>query len=486
MAKLVPVIGLEVHAQLLTKTKIFCSCEVDFGGDPNTRCCPVCTGLPGTLPVLNKEVVKCGIKAGLALGCEIGRYSKIDRKNYFYPDLPKAYQISQFDAPICLAGKVKIDTEDGEKYVRIHHAHIEEDAGKLIHDDIENTSLADYNRCGVPLLEIVSEPDMSSAEEARAYIEKIAGLLQYAGVSLCRMEEGSLRADVNISLKREDAEKLGTKVEIKNLNSLKSIVRAIDYEIERQTKLINAGEPIIQETRKFNDNRGVTSAMRSKENAHDYRYFKEPDVIPVHISEDDIAKIKATMPVLIDERLDIYMNKYALTKTDAKILVADKKISDFYDKSVKCYNNYKQVANLVIAELLRYVNEGELDSSKMPFSPEDFAKLVKMIEEDVVNRNNGKAILKLMVEGAQDPEVIAKEQGFLMNNNTDEVVEVVNSVVGEFTSEVEGYLAGKEKLFGFLMGQCSKRLAGRANPRMIKGTLELTLSKLKDKQSKGM
>lgn len=479
MSRYIPVIGLEVHAQLLTKTKIFCSCEVDFGGEQNTRCCPVCTGLPGTLPVLNKQVVKYGVKAAFALNCSVGQYTKIDRKNYFYPDLPKAYQISQFDLPIVGTGKIKIETEDGEKYIRIHHAHIEEDAGKLIHDNIENTSLADYNRCGVPLLEIVSQPDMSSAEEARAYLEKIAGLLQYAGVSLCRMEEGSLRADVNVSIKRPDATKLGTKVEIKNLNSLKAIVRAIDYEIERQTKILDSGDVVIQETRKFNDNRGITQSMRSKENAHDYRYFKEPDVIPVVISDEDIAEIKATMPVLIDERLDIYTGKYALSKADAKILVADKCISDFYDEAVKYYNNYKQVANFVIAELLRYINEGELDSHQIPFSPEAFAKLVKMIEEDVVNRNNGKTILKFMVDGAKDPEEIAKEQGFLMNNNADEIVEVVEGVVKEFTSEVEGYLAGKEKLFGFLMGQCTKRLAGRANPKKIKETLEAALNKLK-------
>lgn len=479
MSHYIPVIGLEIHAQLLTKTKIFCSCEVDFGGEQNTRCCPVCTGLPGTLPVLNKQVVKFGVKAALALNCGVGQYTKIDRKNYFYPDLPKAYQISQFDLPICKAGKIKIETEDGEKYVRIHHAHIEEDAGKLIHDNIENTSLADYNRCGVPLLEIVSEPDMSSAEEARAYIEKIAGLLQYAGVSLCRMEEGSLRADVNVSLKRPDATKLGTKVEIKNLNSLKAIVRAIDYEIERQGKILDAGDVVVQETRKFNDNRGITQSMRSKENAHDYRYFKEPDVIPVVISDEDIAEIKKEMPVLIDERMDIYLNKYGLGKADAKILIADKAISDFYDESVKHYSNYKQVANFVIAELLRYINEGQLDSSQIPFSPEAFAKLVKMIEEDVVNRNNGKTILKLMVDGAKDPEEVAKEQGFLMNNNADEIIKVVDGVVKEFTSEVEGYLAGKEKLFGFLMGQCTKQLAGRANPKKIKETLEVALNKLK-------
>lgn len=479
MSRYVPVIGLEIHAQLLTKTKIFCSCEVDFGGEQNTRCCPVCTGLPGTLPVLNKQVVKLGVKAALALNCGVGQYTKIDRKNYFYPDLPKAYQISQFDLPVVQSGKIKIETEDGEKYIRIHHAHIEEDAGKLVHDNIENASLADYNRCGVPLLEIVSEPDMSSAEEARAYIEKIAGLLQYAGVSLCRMEEGSLRADVNVSLKRPEAEKLGTKVEIKNLNSLKAIVRAIDYEIERQGKLLDAGDVVIQETRKFNDNRGITQSMRSKENAQDYRYFKEPDVIPVIISDEDVAEVKKDMPILIDERMDTYLNEYKLGKADAKLIVADKEVSDFYNEAVKVYPNYKAVANFVIGELFKYINEGELKSDEIPFTAEEFARLVKMTEEEIVNRNNAKTILKLMLEERKSPEDIAKAQGFLMNNDTSEINEVVVGVVGEFKEEVEGYLAGKDKLFGFLMGQCTKRLAGRANPKTIKGILEEELNKLR-------
>lgn len=479
MSSYVPVIGLEIHAQLLTKTKIFCSCEVDFGGDQNTRCCPVCTGLPGTLPVLNKQVVKFGVKAALALNCGVGQYTKIDRKNYFYPDLPKAYQISQFDLPIVKAGKIKIETEEGEKYVRIHHAHIEEDAGKLIHENIDNTSLADYNRCGVPLLEIVSEPDMSSAEEARAYIEKIAGLLQYAGISLCRMEEGSLRADVNVSLKHPDAEKLGTKVEIKNLNSLKAIVRAIDYEIERQTKLLDSGGVVIQETRKFNDNRGITQPMRTKEDAHDYRYFKEPDVITIIISNEDIEAIKKELPVLIDERLDTYLNDYGLGKAEAKILVTDKEISDFYNSAISIYPNYKAVSNFVVVELLKYVNEGELRSDEIPFTAEGFARLVKMTEEEIVNRNNAKAILKLMIEEKKSPEVIAKEQGFLMNNDESEIYNVVSGVAREFKEEVEGYLAGKDKLFGFLMGQCTKRLGGRANPKTIKGILEQELNKLK-------
>ena len=320
---------------------------------------------------------------------------------------------------------------------------------------------------------------MNSAEEARAYIEKVAGLLQYAGVSLCKMEEGSLRADVNISLRRAESNTLGTKVEIKNLNSLKSIVRAIDYEIERQTKLLNNGEEIVQETRKFNDNRGITLPMRSKEDAHDYRYFKEPDVMPIVITDEDIETIKAELPVLIDERMEIYLNSYGLNQADANILVADKAISDFYNEAVTSYSNYKAVANFVVVELLKYVNEGELDSKNIPFTAEAFAHLVKMAEEDIVNRNNAKAILKLMLEQNKSPEQIAKEEGFLMNDNQEEIKEVVFGVVEEFTAEVEGYLAGKEKLFGFLMGQCSKRLAGRANPKTIKGLLEEELMKRK-------
>jgi aspartyl-tRNA(Asn)/glutamyl-tRNA(Gln) amidotransferase subunit B len=320
---------------------------------------------------------------------------------------------------------------------------------------------------------------MSSAEEAKAYIEKVAGLLQYAGVSLCRMEEGSLRADVNISLKKPEAEKLGTKVEIKNLNSLKSIVRAIEYEVERQTKMLIAGEEIVQETRRFNDNRGVTTSMRSKEDAHDYRYFKEPDVTPVSITEEDIEIIKKELPMLIDERFELYVKEYGLNKADAKILVANKEISDFYNEAIASFPNYKAVANFVVVELLRYVNEGELDSKNIPFTPVAFAELIKMAEEEVVNKNNAKAILKIMLEGEKLPQQIAKDEGFLMNDSVDEIEETVTAVVSEFTKEVEGYLAGKEKLFGFLMGQCSKRLAGRANPKTIKEILEKELTKLK-------
>lgn len=482
MSSYVPVIGLEIHAQLLTKTKIFCSCEVDFGGEQNKRCCPVCTGLPGTLPILNKQVVKLGVKAALALNCGVGQYTKIDRKNYFYPDLPKAYQISQFDLPICKAGKIKIETTQGEKEVRIHHAHIEEDAGKLIHDNIENASLADYNRCGVPLLEIVSEPDMSSAEEARAYIEKITSLLQYANVSLCRMEEGSLRADVNVSLRRAEVTQLGTKVEIKNLNSLKSIVRAIDYEIQRQTKILEAGDIVIQETRKFNDNRGITQPMRTKEDAHDYRYFKEPDIIPVVITDEQIEAIKEEMPILVDERMKLYTESYQLSKAEAKILVADKEISDFYNEAVGIYPQYKAIANFTIVELLKYVNEKQLKSDEIPFTAGEFARLIQMIEENIINRNNGKAILKLMIEENKSPEKIAEEQGFLMNNDTKEIQKVVNEVIEEFKEEVAAYFSGKTKLFGFLMGQCTQKLKGKANPKMIKGTLEEAIEKLREEQ----
>ncbi|WP_443723103.1 Asp-tRNA(Asn)/Glu-tRNA(Gln) amidotransferase subunit GatB, partial [Ruminococcus callidus] len=284
MSSYIPVIGLEIHAELLTKSKVFCTCSAEFGGSQNSRCCPVCTGMPGTLPVINQTAVEYAVKAGMALGCDISKFSVFDRKNYFYPDLPKAYQISQLYYPLCLEGKVAIDTPNGQKYIRINHIHLEEDAGKLVHDDFNAVSLADYNRCGIPLVEIVTEPDISSAEEAKAFIEKVMLLLQYAGVSDCKMEEGSLRCDVNVSIMRPEDKELGTRAEIKNMNSLKSITRAINYEIKRQSRLLDAGKKVVQETRRFNENKGETSSMRSKENAHDYRYFPEPDILQVNFT----------------------------------------------------------------------------------------------------------------------------------------------------------------------------------------------------------
>lgn len=470
-----PAIGLEIHAQLLTQTKIFCSCKADFGGEPNTRCCPVCLGLPGSLPVLNKEVVRMGIKAAIALDCEINTETKMDRKNYFYPDLPKAYQISQLDLPLGKNGKVKISSGDEEKYIRIKRIHIEEDAGKSIHDAAEDTSLVDYNRCGVPLIEIVTEPDITSKEEAKRFIEKVSALLQYVNVCDCRMEEGSLRVDVNISLKKIGEEKLGTSVELKNLNSLKSIVRALDYEIKRQSQLLDEGKVVKKETRRFNETDETTSPLRSKEYAHDYRYFKEPDIVPFTITEGDIEAIKKELPLLIDERTDIYVNQYHISRADAQILAAKRELSDFYNEAVQTYPNYKSVASFMIVELYRYMNEGCLDSKNIPFSAKDFALLVQMIDEETVSRNNGKEILKMMIEHKKSPMELAREHKMMISNNTEEVEKVVNKVLSEYQEEVAAYLNGKTKLFAFFMGQCSKILKGNASPKIIKEILEKNL-----------
>lgn len=470
----IPVIGLEIHAELLTDSKVFCTCSAEFGGDQNSRCCPVCSGFPGTLPVLNQKAVEYAVKAGFAMNCSINKYSKFDRKNYFYPDLPKAYQISQLDLPLCVGGKVKIETDRGEKWIRINRIHLEEDAGKLVHDDINATSLADYNRCGVPLIEIVTEPDLSSAEEARTFVEQVSLLLQYAGVCDCKMEQGSIRADVNISIMPPDAKEFGTRAEIKNLNSLKSITRAIEYEIKRQAELLDKGEKVVQETRRFNDNHGTTKPMRSKEDAQDYRYFPEPDIQPVNFTDEDLVAIRTSLPKLPDERLMQYTKEYGLSETDAKIIVNDVKLSDFFNDAVAVYPNYKNICNFVLTELLRRLKETESDV--IPFSAEHFATLVQMIDEGKVSRNDGKTILRYMLESPAHPEEIAKANGFLVANDMGAVDDVINAVMAERPDLVEQYRAGEKKVFGFLMGQCTSRLKGVANPRDIKAALEKKLS----------
>lgn len=470
----IPVIGLEIHAELLTDSKVFCTCSAEFGGDQNSRCCPVCSGFPGTLPVINHRAVEYAVKAGYTMNCSINKYSKFDRKNYFYPDLPKAYQISQLDLPLCVGGKVKIETEGGEKWVRINRIHLEEDAGKLVHDDINVMSLADYNRCGVPLIEIVTEPDIGSAEEARAFVEQVSLLLQYAGVCDCKMEQGSIRADVNISIMPPDAKELGTRAEIKNLNSLKSITRAIEYEIKRQAQLLDKGERVVQETRRFNDNHGVTKSMRSKEDAQDYRYFPEPDIPPINFTDEDLAAIRESLPKLPDERLKQYTGQYGLSETDAKIIVNDLKLSDFFDAAVSVYPNYKNICNFVLTELLRRLKETETD--EIPFSAEYFAALVQMVDEGKVSRNDGKTVLRYMLENPAHPEEIAKANGFLVANDMNAVAEAIGAVLAERPDLVEQYKGGEKKVFGFLMGQCTQRLKGVANPKDIKDALEKKLS----------
>lgn len=476
MSSYIPVIGLEIHAELLTNSKVFCTCSAEFGGSQNSRCCPVCTGMPGTLPVINQTAVEYAVKAGFALGCNINKFSVFDRKNYFYPDLPKAYQISQLDRPLCINGAIEIETEKGKKLIRINRIHLEEDAGKLVHDDFNAVSLADYNRCGIPLIEIVTEPDISSAEEARAFVEKVSLLLQYAGVCDCKMEQGSLRCDVNVSVMKPDDKEFGTRTECKNLNSLKSITRAIDFEIKRQSRLLDMGYRVIQETRRFNDNRGETTAMRSKEDAQDYRYFPEPDILQVNFTNDMLDEIKAKLPELPHKRIARYTNEYGLSLVDAKILVNSKLISDFFNDAVSTYDNPKAICNFIIVELMRRVNLGEVSMDNLPFKASDFAQLVKMAETEKISKNDAKKILRTMIETGKKPEVIAKENGMLIENDMSKVSEVLDSIFKQNADTVQQFINGETKVFGFLMGLCNKQLRGVCTPKIVKEELEKKLS----------
>lgn len=479
----IPVIGLEIHAELLTKSKVFCSCSAEFGGDQNTRCCPVCTGMPGTLPVINQTAVEYAVKAGYALGCGINKFSVFDRKNYFYPDLPKAYQISQLGLPLCIGGNVCVEFEENgkpvEKNVRINRIHLEEDAGKLIHDDYNGVSLADYNRCGIPLIEIVTEPDIGSAEQAKAFVEKISLLLQYAGVCDCKMEQGSLRCDVNISLMKPDDKQLGTRAEVKNLNSLKAIGKAIEYEIKRQARLLDNGERVIQETRRFNDNRGETKSMRSKEDAHDYRYFPEPDIYQVNFSDEDLAQIKAKLPEMPESRMKRYIEVYGLSDVDAKILIIQKVVSDFYDGAVAAYDNPKGIANFIIGELLRRVNLGEVSMDSLPFSAVAFAELVKLSDTDKISKSDVKTVLRFMIETGKSPLEVAEENGLLISNDIAKVEETIDAILAQNPSAVEQFNSGEVKVFGFLMGQCSKALKGACTSKVIKDMLDAKLASMK-------
>lgn len=476
----IPVIGLEIHAELLTKSKVFCTCSAEFGGEQNTRCCPVCTGMPGTLPVINQTAVEYAVKAGYALNCDINKFSVFDRKNYFYPDLPKAYQISQLNLPLCINGSVPIEVEqDGKKIqknIRINRIHLEEDAGKLIHDNYNAVSLADYNRCGIPLIEIVTEPDIGSAEEAKAFVEKVSLLLQYAGVCDCKMEQGSLRCDVNISIMKPTDTQLGTRAEIKNLNSLKSIVRSIEFEIKRQAKLLDHGERVIQETRRFNDNHGDTKSMRSKEEAHDYKYFPDPDILQVNFTDEDLAEIRAKLPELPESRLNRYINEYGLSEVDAKIIVQQKTVSDFFNDAVAAYNNPKSISSFIIVELLRRVNLGEVSMDNLPFTAKEFAQLVEMSDTEKVSKNDAKTVLRFMIETGKSPMEVAKENGFIIENDMGRVEETVDEILSQNQKAVEQYKGGDQKVLGFLMGQCTKALKGVCTPKVIKDTLEAKLS----------
>ncbi|MDD6637279.1 MAG: Asp-tRNA(Asn)/Glu-tRNA(Gln) amidotransferase subunit GatB [Lachnospiraceae bacterium] len=466
------VIGLEVHVELATKTKIFCSCSTAFGGAPNTHTCPVCTGQPGSLPVLNKQVVEYAVAVGLATNCQITQYSKFDRKNYFYPDNPQNYQISQLYLPICRDGYVEIETDAGKKQVRIHEIHMEEDAGKLVHDEWEDVSIVDYNRSGVPLIEIVSEPDMRSADEVIAYLEKLRQTIQYLGASDCKLNEGSMRADVNLSVREVGSNKFGTRTEMKNLNSFKAIAHAIEGERERQIELLEAGRKVVQETRRWDDNKESSHAMRSKEDAQDYRYFPEPDLVPIVISDEWIADIRSRQPELRDEKLVRYKKEYDIPDYDAKIITSSKHMADIFEATTKLCGKPKKVSNWLMVEAMRLMKEHEMDPEELRFSPVNLAKLIELVESGTINGSVAKEVFEIVFDKDIDPEQYVEEKGLKSVNDEGELRDAVQRVIEENPQSVEDYHGGKEKALGFLVGQTMKATKGKANPGMVNKLLK--------------
>ena len=461
------IIGLEVHAELSTKTKIFCSCPTAFGAAPNTHTCPICMAMPGTLPVLNEKVVEYAVKAGLATNCEISRNSKNDRKNYFYPDLPKSYQISQFDKPLCEHGYVEIEINGEKKKIRLTRIHIEEDAGKLNHDEFGGGSLVDLNRAGVPLIEIVSEPDLRSAEEVEQYLRKLKSILEYIEVSDCKMQEGSLRADVNVSVRKKGETKLGTRTEMKNMNSFRSIVRAIEYEVDRQIDVIENGGKIDQETLRWDDVSGKTFPMRDKEDAQDYRYFPDPDLVAIKLSEEYIENIKNSLPELPESRKERYLQEYKLSEKDAKLITASKYLSDLFEEAVKVCNNPKAVNNWIISDISRILNETEMEPIQIPFDAKQLGKLVVLIDKGTISSSIGKKVLVELFENTRDPEDIIKEKGWIQISDEGAIKEVVLKILENNPQSIADYKGGKDKALGFLVGQAMKETKGKANPQML-------------------
>ena len=466
------VIGLEVHVELATKTKIFCACSTAFGGAPNTHTCPVCTGMPGSLPVLNKQVVEYALAVGLATNCQIHQYCKFDRKNYFYPDNPQNYQISQLYLPICHDGGVEIETAGGKKIIGIHEIHMEEDAGKLVHDEWEDCSLVDYNRSGVPLIEIVSEPDMRSAEEVIAYLEKLRQIIQKLGASDCKLQEGSMRADVNLSVREVGAEKFGTRTEMKNLNSFKAIAHAIEGERERQIDLIEAGRKVIQETRRWDDNKESSFTMRSKEDAQDYRYFPDPDLTPVVISDEWIAEVKARQPELRSEKLERYKKEFDIPDYDAQIITNSKHMADLFEAATAICKKPKKVSNWLMGETLRLLKENNMDPEDLSFAPENLAKLVDLADAGTVNSSVAKEVFEQIFKENVDPEVYIEEHGLKTVNDEGALKATIEQIVSENPQSVADYKGGKKKAIGFLVGQTMKAMKGKADPASVNKILK--------------
>ena len=471
------VIGLEVHVELATKTKIFCSCSTEFGGAPNTHTCPVCTGMPGSLPVLNKQVVEYAAAIGLATNCEITKVCKFDRKNYFYPDNPQNYQISQLYLPIARNGYVEIEVGDMKKKVRIHEMHMEEDAGKLVHDEWDDTSLVDYNRSGVPLVEIVSEPDMRSADEVIAYLEMLRMIIQYLGASDCKLQEGSMRADVNLSVREVGSEKFGTRTEMKNLNSFKAIARAIEGERQRQIDLLEAGRSVVQETRRWDDNKESSHAMRSKEDAQDYRYFPEPDLVPIVISDEWIAEIRARQPELRTEKLERYKKEFDIPQYDAEIITGTKKLADIFEATTAICKKPKKVSNWLMVETLRLLKEHDMEAEDIRFSPENLAKLIELADAGTINSSVAKEVFEKIFTEDVDPEQYVEEKGLKTVNDTGALQAVVEKIIADNPQAAADYRGGKEKALGALVGQTMKAMKGKANPGMVNQMLRELLSK---------
>ena len=473
------VIGLEVHCELSTESKIFCGCSTKFGGAPNTHVCEVCSGMPGTLPQLNTKVVEYAVKAGLALNCEITRKNKFDRKNYFYPDLPKAYQISQLYFPICRNGHVDIKTSAGTKSIGIHEIHMEEDAGKLVHDPVTGMTMVDFNRCGVPLLEIVSEPDFRSAEEVIAYLSKLRDTMQYLGVSDCKMQEGSMRADVNLSVRPRGQKEFGTRTEMKNIASFKAIERAIEYERERQIDLIEEGNEVVQETRRWDDEKEYTYAMRSKENAQDYKYYPDPDLMPIEISDEYLNEIKAGLPEFADQKKARYVEELGLPEYDADIITASPALVKVFETACEVTDSPKEVSNWLMTDLLKLCKDAGVAADDMKFDGKSLGVIIKMVQDGKINRKSGRKVLEEVFMNGVDPESYVKENGLAQVSDASAIEPVIKEVLDANPGPVSEYLAGKEKNFQFLVGQSMRALKGKADPQAVRTTLEKLLGEMK-------
>ncbi len=471
------VIGLEVHVELATNTKIFCSCLNKFGGEPNTHCCPVCIGMPGVLPVLNEKVVEFAAKAGLAINCEIANFSKMDRKGYYYPDLPKAYQISQFDLPICKEGWVDITADGKDKRIRITRIHMEEDAGKLLHEAGAGTAV-DYNRCGVPLIEIVTEPDLRSADEAKAFLDTLKSIMQYTGVSDCKMQEGSLRCDVNVSVRESGQSEFGTRTEMKNLNSFSAIYRAIETESARQIAILSDGGSIKQETRRFDDVKGKSYAMRGKEEAHDYRYFPDPDLVPITLTDKRILELKESLPELPEAKKKRYIDVLGLPEYDAGVLTAERSVAAFFEDCQKQYDEPKKISNFIMTDLLRLLKEDDILPEDNPVKPEQLVETLKLIESGKINVTVGKSVFEKVFRTGQSPSEIVEKEGLVQISDTGELREMIKDIISKNPGPVADYKGGKKKALTFFVGQVMKATRGKANPKAVNEIVTEELGKL--------